>query len=252
MNVVAIIQARMRSTRLPGKVLKDLGGRTVLAKVISRVRCATLVNSVVVATTKKNVDDPIVHQCERLEVDVFRGDEDDVLDRYYHAAQLKQATAIVRITADCPLIDPEIMDKTIRAFMNDQPDYASNTLERTYPRGLDIEVATFAALEQAWRDARESYQRVHVTPYLYQNPQLFKLLSVKGEEDYSRYRWTLDTTEDLEFLRAVFNRLQGQNDVTWRAVVSLLQREPELVEINNKVRKSPCTKAKLSVTCALF
>jgi len=235
MNIVAIIQARMGSTRLRGKVLTDLGGQTVLARVVSRVRRATLVNSVVVATTTEKNDDPIVYQCDQLEVDAFRGDEYDVLDRYYRAAQSKQATAIVRVTADCPLIDPEVMDKTIRAFVNNQPDYASNTLERTYPRGLDTEVAQFAALERAWRDARDTYQRVHVTPYLYQNPQLFKLLSVKGEENYSQYRWTLDTTEDLEFLHAVFNRLQGQNDVTWRAVVSLLQSEPELVEINNKV-----------------
>lgn len=235
MNVVAIIQARMGSTRLPGKVLVDLGGDTVLARVVSRVRRCRLVGEVVVATSVDRADDVILRESQRLGVRAFRGSEQDVLDRYYHAARDAQAEVVVRITSDCPLIDPDVSDKTIQAFLDASPDYASNILERTYPRGLDTEVVTFAALEGAWQDARETYQREHVMPFLYQHPDRFRLLSVKGDHDYSRYRWTLDTPEDLEFLRAVYARSIDGRDLTWQDVLSLLEQEPELAEINRHV-----------------
>jgi spore coat polysaccharide biosynthesis protein SpsF len=235
MNVCAIIQARMGSTRLPGKVLKDLGGDTVIARVVSRVRLCRFVNEVVVATSKDPADDVIVKECQRLGTRVFRGSEQDVLDRYYRAAADAQAEVVVRITSDCPLIDPGVSDKTINAFLDERPDYASNVLERTYPRGLDTEVMTFPALESAWRDARGAFQREHVTPFLYQHPERFKLLSVKGDHDYSKYRWTLDTPEDLEFLRAVYARSVGRQDLSWRDVTRMVEREPELAEINRHI-----------------
>ena len=140
MKVVAIIQARMGSTRLPGKVLKDLEGKTVLARVVNRLRRARLIGEVLVATTDRAVDDTIVKECSSISVPVSRGDQDDVLDRYFRAAQLAKADVVVRITSDCPLIDPEITDKTIAAFLETRPDYASNAMVRTYPRGLDTEV----------------------------------------------------------------------------------------------------------------
>jgi spore coat polysaccharide biosynthesis protein SpsF len=233
--IVAIIQARMGSTRLPGKVLRDLGGDTVLARVVSRVRRCRLVNDVVVATSKDPVDDIILKECQRLGTRVFRGCEQDVLDRYYCAAREAKAEVVVRITSDCPLIDPGVSDKTIQAFLDARPDYASNVLERTYPRGLDTEVVTFAALESAWRDAREPYQREHVTPFFYQHPERFRLLSVKGDLDYSQYRWTLDTPEDLEFLRAVYARQMSQRDLAWQDVLSMVEREPGLAEINRHI-----------------
>jgi spore coat polysaccharide biosynthesis protein SpsF len=235
MNTIAIIQARLGSSRLPGKVLEDLCGQSVLAWVVSRVRRAKGLDSVVVATTNEALDDAIVRECAKLDVDVFRGDEQDVLDRFYRAAQWKRASTVVRITADCPLIDPAITDTTISTFLAEQPDYASNTLERTYPRGLDTEVISLGALERAWKEAREPHQRAHVTPYLYQNPQLFRLVSVKGDVDYSADRWTLDTAEDLKFLRAVCDRFSGQVEMTWVDVLALLEREPSLRHINNKV-----------------
>jgi spore coat polysaccharide biosynthesis protein SpsF len=126
-------------------------------------------------------------------------------------------------------------DKAIQAFLTQQPDYASNALERTYPRGLDTEVMTFSALESAWTEARQAYQREHVTPFLYQHPERFKILSVKGDRDYSQYRWTLDTPEDLEFLRAVYTRGVDRQDLTWQDVLNMLEREPELAEINRHV-----------------
>ncbi len=237
MKVVAIIQARMGSTRLPGKVLKDLCGETVLARVVNRTRRATLLNEVVVATSVQPTDDAIVQECGRLSVACFRGDEADVLDRYYRAAEKFSADAIVRITSDCPLIDPEVSDKTIRAFLERHPDYASNVLERRYPRGLDTEVMTFAALESARRDARDPYQREHVTPFLYQHPERFRLVSVTGDRDYSHYRWTLDTLEDLEFLRAVYERGAEASDPAWQDVLRILEGEPDLAAINEHVKQ---------------
>ena len=225
----------MGSTRLPGKVLKDLGGKTVLSRVVSRVRRSQFIDEVDVATSTESADTAIVEECHRLGAAVFRGNEADVLDRYYRAAQAAKAEAIVRITSDCPLIDPVVSDQTVRAFLDEQPDYASNVQVRTYPLGLDTEVMTFEALETAWREASESFQRVHVTPYLYQHPERFRLLSVIGQADYSQNRWTLDTPEDLEFLQAVYAGLGNQDDFSWRDVLHLMKQEPKLAEINRHI-----------------
>jgi len=237
-KVVAIIQARMGSTRLPGKVLANVRGKPMLSYVIGRVRAAKTLKEIVVATTTKPGDDAIVAFCRERGVNCFRGSEEDVLDRYYQAAREHAAEAVVRITSDCPLIDPEIVDKTVRAFLVEQPDYApdyaSNSLVRTYPRGLDTEVMTFRALEIAWREARRPYQRTHVTPYIYENPGRFKILSVTGDRDYSSYRWTVDTPEDLELVRAVYDRLEGDSFLL-NDIVRLMEREPELAEINRSI-----------------
>jgi len=235
MKTIAIVQARMGSTRLPGKVLRELSGETVLTRVIGRVQRMRRIDDLVIATSTQSVDDPIVAMARQNTVQVFRGSEENVLDRYYQAACAFKAEVVVRITSDCPLIDPEVSDDVIQQFFTDQPDYASNTLERTYPRGLDTEVMTLAARQRAWDEASEPYQRVHVTPYLYQNPQLFKLLSITGAGDHSQHRWTLDTGEDLEFLKAVYARLIGKSDFGWRDVLRLIEREPALVEINRTI-----------------
>jgi spore coat polysaccharide biosynthesis protein SpsF len=237
MRVIAIIQARMGSTRLPGKVLNDLEGKTMLARVLERVRRARLVDDILVATTDRAEDDAIVEECRRGSVAVARGDAEDVLDRYYRAAQLSKAEAVVRITSDCPLIDPEITDKTIAAFLESRPDYAANVLERTYPRGLDTEAMSFEALAKAWRQAGKPYQREHVTPYIYEHPDEFKLLSVKGDADYSFHRWTVDTPEDLELVRAIYRRLKADESFSWRHVLELLEKEPKLVELNRSTRQ---------------
>jgi spore coat polysaccharide biosynthesis protein SpsF len=230
LKVNAIIQARIGSTRLPGKVLADIQGSPMLWHVVTRTRAAELVDEVIVATTTEPADDAIVAFCREHRVSCFRGSEKDVLDRYYGAARHYDSQAIVRITSDCPLIDPEIVDKTVRAFLKEHPDYASNCIVRTYPRGLDTEVMTFHALELAWNEARHPYQRSHVTPYIYENPERFRILSVSGEENLSAYRWTVDTPEDLEFVRSVYARCG--NECWWRDVLVLLGQEPELAEIN--------------------
>jgi spore coat polysaccharide biosynthesis protein SpsF len=238
LKVVAIIQARIGSTRLPGKVLADIRGYPMLWHVVARTRAAETLDEVLVATTTEAADDAIVAFCRERGVDCFRGSEEDVLDRYYQAAREHAAGAVVRITSDCPLIDPEIVDKTVRAFLAERPDYApdyaSNSLVRTYPRGLDAEVMTFRTLEVTWREARQPYQRTHVTPYIYEHPERFRILPVTGDRDYSAYRWTVDTPEDLELVRAVYDRLDGDGFLL-SDVVRLMEREPELAEINSAI-----------------
>lgn len=235
MNIVAIVQARIGSTRLPGKALRDIGGRTMLARVVRRARRSRLVDEVVVATTIEPGDKAIVDECELLGVPSFRGSEQDVLDRYYRASRAFSADSIVRITSDCPLIDPEVVDKVVQAFLDEGPDYASNTLVSTYPRGLDVEVFSMDALEKAGAEASKDYQHVHVTPYIYQNPGLFRLLSVTGDEDYSCYRWTVDTKEDLDLVRAIYGKLGRDDDFSWKDVLKLLEKEPDLAEINRHI-----------------
>lgn len=239
MKIVAIVQARMGSTRLPGKVLKDIGGESMLARVIGRLRRARLINELLVATTDMPAEDAIVSECRKCSVSVSRGDEKDVLDRYFRAAQLSKAEIVVRITSDCPLIDPEVTDKTIASFLESRPDYASNVMQRTYPRGLDTEVMSAAALERAWRQGHKPYEREHVTPYIYEHPSEFKLLSVTGEQDYSSHRWTVDTADDLELIRALYAKFAPDTSFSWREVLDLLQREPELADLNRCVQQKP-------------
>ena len=225
----------MGSTRLPGKVLMTVGTEPVLARVVHRLRRAALIDGIIVATSDRPADDAIVRECNRLQVACFRGSENDVLDRYWQAAQWCGAEAIVRITSDCPLIDAELVDETIQAFLSHSADYTSNALERTYPIGLDAEVFTIATLERTWRAAREAYEREHVTPYIYEHPELFRLVSVRDERDYSAYRLTLDTHEDLQLIRTIYSRFEGRDDFGWQDVLALMEREPELAQLNARV-----------------
>jgi spore coat polysaccharide biosynthesis protein SpsF len=233
-RVVAIIQARMGSTRLPGKVLAEIHGRPMLWRVVERARRAESLDETIVATTTQPADDAIVALCREQGVGCFRGSEADVLDRYHRAAAQYRAEVVVRITSDCPLIDPCIVDQVVHSFVKGGFDYASNGLVRSYPRGLDVEVMTFAALQRAHAGARQAYQRAHVTPYLYENPQQFRLLSVTADRDYSAYRWTVDTPEDMALVRAVYDHLAGEVG-SFDQVVRLMEREPELAEMNGSV-----------------
>jgi spore coat polysaccharide biosynthesis protein SpsF len=237
MNIIAILQARMRSSRLPGKVLMDICGKTMVARVIERVKKAEAINKIVIATTKKPDDDEIVNECKKTVDAIYRGSEEDVLDRYYCTAKKYGAHAIVRITCDCPLIEPTIIDRVVRAFLKESPDYASNTLERTYPRGLDVEIMTKDVLKKAWEEAEKPYERTHVTPYIYQHSKAYNLLSVKNAEDLSVGRWTVDTQEDLLFIREIYSQFKNQEDFSWRDVISLLVKNPQLREINGEIQQ---------------
>jgi spore coat polysaccharide biosynthesis protein SpsF len=235
MKVTAIVQARMSSTRLPGKVLMDLGGYIALARVIRRLRRSSTLHEVVVATTTAFADDGIVQECARLDTPVFRGSERDVLDRYYQAARAHGADAIVRITSDCPLIDPAVVDQVVSAFLNENADFACNVWPRTYPRGLDTEVFRFAALSKAWETCDQPHQREHVTPLFYEHADLFRTAYVLEPNDFSQHRWTLDTTEDLSLIREIYSNFDNEDDFAWRDALALVERLPELSAINAHV-----------------
>jgi spore coat polysaccharide biosynthesis protein SpsF len=242
MRTVAIIQARMGSTRLPGKVMKDLCGKTVLAHVVRRVRACSLIDDVVVATTSSPADDVIVSEAQKCGASWFRGSEDDVLDRYWRAARQFGAQVVVRVTSDCPLLDPEILRRMLEHFRKETSrgrriDYLSNTLEpRTYPRGLDAEAFTFDALERAWREAGEPWEREHVTPYIYGHPEFFALDAWRNDEDLSGYRLTLDTEEDWELISRIYGALYRDEEVFGlRETTALLRQKPDLARINAHV-----------------
>ncbi|RME97646.1 MAG: acylneuraminate cytidylyltransferase [Chloroflexi bacterium] len=239
MNTVAIIQARIGSTRLPGKVLENIGGETMLSRVIKRTQRATRLDKIVIATTIRPDDDVIVTECVHLNTPVFRGDEQDVLDRYYKAAMQHQADVVVRITSDCPLIEPEVIDKAVKVFESQHPtvDYVANTLPpRTFPRGLDVEVMSCEALARAWNEDKNPAWREHVTPYIYRNPKQFNLYALTNNVDYSALRWTVDTPEDLELIRRIYNHFK-QDNFNWRDVLNLLEQHPDWLEINSAIKQ---------------
>jgi len=228
---LVLIQARMGSSRFPGKVLEDLCGRPMLWHVVNRVRRATRVDRVVVATTDRGIDDPIAQFCEKEGIGCFRGSELDVLDRFYQAAKASGAEVVVRITADCPLIDPAVIDKVLARFQRGDCDYACNVIRYTYPDGLDTEVFSFAALERAWRQASKPSEREHVTPYL--RTDKFRVANVESEIPVSpaQYRWTVDRPADLEFVRKVFGAFSKNGEFGFREVFELLKERPDLATI---------------------
>jgi spore coat polysaccharide biosynthesis protein SpsF len=245
MKTVAIIQARTGSTRLPGKVLQDLHGKTVLERVINRVKRFTMIDDLIVATSDHPSDDPIVEESAHARVDVFRGSEADVLDRFVGAAEYTSADVCVRLTADCPLLDPGVSDSIISLFLeaDRSVDYASNKIPQSFPRGLDTEVFSRDALDRTAKHARQQYERVHVTAYMYRHPEIFNLLSVTSDVDRADWRWTVDTAEDLEFVRQIYRRLEGVENFSWLDVVAILEDEPELMWINSHVRQKEIEQA---------
>lgn len=229
----------MGSTRLPGKVRLDLAGEPMLARVVHRVQRARLLDEVVVATTTQSDDDAIAQLCAVRGWPCARGSLDDVLDRYFQAALARRAEVVVRITSDCPLIEPELIDQVVGAVLADPPhvDYASNVQPpRTFPRGLDTEVMRFDALERAWREDTNPTWREHVTPYLYRHPERFRIQGVFNAVDLSHLRWTVDTAEDLELVRRIYGFF-GDDTFSWYDVLRLLEWRPEWLEINRSVEQ---------------
>jgi glutamate-1-semialdehyde 2,1-aminomutase len=228
--IVAIIQARMGSSRFPGKTLADLAGRPMLARVVNRVKSAHAVDRVVVATSTAPQDDRIAEFCREEQIACFRGSEDDVLDRFYGAAREQGADVVVRITADCPMIDPAVIDQVIDRFQRGDCDYVSNVLRYTYPDGLDTEVFSVGALQQAWREAKKPSEREHVTPYL--RSEKFRTVNVENDIPLEKsQRWTVDHPADLEFVRAVYSAFGGRTDFRFQEVMQLLRERPALAAI---------------------
>ncbi len=240
MKVVLITQARMTSTRLPRKVLKEVLGKSLLEYHVERLLQVTNADEVVVATTTNDTDVPIVELCGKLGVACFRGSEEDVLSRYYGAALEFGADVIVRVTSDCPLIDPAVIDRVIGRFVERQPevDYVANTLERTYPRGMDTEVLTFAALDEAHREATETPDREHVTRFVYMHPERYRMQNVAFESDQSGHRWTVDTPEDFELIRLMLEAFYvAKPRFTLEDCLEVSSQHPEWSKINKQVKQ---------------
>lgn len=240
MKVVAIIQARLGSTRLPGKILKKVLDKPLLEYQIERVRRAKTIDQIIIATTINENDDSIIELCDKLYIPYYRGSEEDVLSRYYEAATKFHADVIVRLTSDCPIIDPNVIDKVVSCYLEHQNeyDYVSNTLIRTYPRGLDTEVISYRILKQIYKEANEQIYREHVTTYLYNNYEKFKLLNVQNDFNESKHRWTVDTKEDFYLIEKIIQELYPKNNnFSINDVLNLLQENPEWYYINQHAKQ---------------
>ncbi len=241
MKIGAVVQARTSSTRLPGKVLKELpmgSGVTVLEQVIRRLNQSKKLDEIVIATTEDEADNPIVEIARKEDVRYFRGSLDNVLERYYLAAQENHLDVIVRITSDCPCIDPGIIDTLVENHLENGADYTSNSLIRTFPHGLDVEVVNFRVLETAHKDASESFEREHVTPYIYNRPKKFRINKFKAPKELTApdIRITLDTEEDYCLLCAVFDYLHQDNEFfPASSIINLFKEKPWLKLINKKI-----------------
>jgi glutamate-1-semialdehyde 2,1-aminomutase len=234
MTTVAIVQARMGSTRLPDKVMKPVHGTPLIELLLNRLKRARELDSIVLATSEEPRNAPLAEHVRGLGYTVYRGSEKDVLDRYYQAAKLAGAEVVVRITGDCPLVDPELVDSVIAQFRAAGVDYASNVDPPTYPDGLDIEVFTFAALQEAWQLAKRTHEREHVTPYL-REPGRFRTHGMRNDVDLSGERWTVDEPEDFEVIAAVFRHFHPRSDFGWREVAELLRSRPDLFAANRRL-----------------
>jgi spore coat polysaccharide biosynthesis protein SpsF len=234
MRIVVIIQARMGSTRLPGKVMLKLMDKPMLEHVVDRSRAIPSIHEVMIATTSNAEDDAIAEFAEEHRILCTRGSATNVLSRYYEAAKLSGADVIARVTSDCPLLDPDVSNAVIQAFM-DHPeiDYCSNTISRSFPQGLDIEVFTFAALEKAYQDAQVNYELEHVTPYIYQHPDIFQIHQYVGDIDYSSYRWTVDTQEDYQLISAIYQAIYKPDKLfSWQEGIRFMEQHPDAGKLN--------------------
>ncbi|HID73225.1 TPA: acylneuraminate cytidylyltransferase, partial [Candidatus Micrarchaeota archaeon] len=237
-HVVAIIQARLGSTRLPGKTMMDLAGKTMLEHVLFRMKHSKMLDRVVVATTDSESDKVIIEAAGKMGVDWFAGSEEDVLDRFYQAAKKFGADVVVRLTADCPLNDPAVVDKAVKLFLESDADYVSNTVEHTYPNGVDVEVFSMQSLERAWNEGKLISEREHVTTHIWKHPEKFKIIQFTNDRDLSDYRWTVDEPQDAELIRKIFAELGSDKVFSMDEVIALFEREPELKKLNDGIRRN--------------
>lgn len=240
MGIAIIVQARMTSTRLPGKVLKTVMGKPLLEYLVERLRKVKLADKIIIATTINNTDEPIVELCKKLDVLCFRGSEGNVLSRYFYAAGMYNAHTVVRITSDCPLIDPNVVDNIIGFYLRNKKryDYVSNTLKRTFPRGMDVEVFDFKLLSEAFNETDLSYDCEHVTPFIYRQPQRYRVHNISYIQDKSFYRWTVDTKEDFELIEVILNSIYPTKpDFTLEDLLELLEKNPQWLKINSHIEQ---------------
>jgi len=238
-KTVAIIQARCGSSRFPNKVLQTIGSGTIIEHVITRVSQATRIDQVILAVPDTPEDTPLIRFTDRCQLSAFKGSRDDVLDRYYRAAKEHASRTIVRITGDCPLIAPELIDECIKIFQQSDYDYVTNHVKPSYPRGFDCEVFSMNALEAIWQRAKRPYEREHVTPFLYEHPDEFRVYDVLAPPHLNRpnYRVCVDTPEDLTLVKKIFEAFPGRMDMTAEEIINILDKNPDWVKINRHIQQ---------------
>jgi Spore coat polysaccharide biosynthesis protein F, CMP-KDO synthetase homolog len=241
MKIVAITQARYGSTRLPAKILKEVSGKTLLEIHLERILMSKLVDKLTVATTNEIGSEKIISIAQKYNLNTYQGSVNDVLDRFYNAALIESPDYIVRITSDCPFIDPIVIDRVIDVCITSNNDYVSNTLHPTYPDGIDVEVFTFKSLERAYNEASLKSDREHVTPYIWKNSSfkggtIFKSDNVSNEKDYSNYRITVDTLDDYMVIKALIQALGI--DKPWIDYINYLERNPDIRQINDHYKRN--------------
>lgn len=240
MKIVAIVEARMTSSRLPGKILRPILGRPTLELLVERLRRSEFIDIVVIATTENNTDDPVEELAKILNIGCFRGSEEDVLDRVLKAAQHYDADLIVEITGDCPLIDPPTIDKLISIYLNNKYDYVSNTLKLTYPNGLDTQIFSRKTLEEVAELTQDPVDHEHVSLYIYEHPERFSLFNLESDlpEKYWDTRLTVDTIEDFELIRIIYESLYPENPkFTLKDVIAFLEKNENLLQINHHIQQ---------------
>lgn len=235
--ILAIIQARMGSSRLPGKVLKKINKKTILELVVERIKNSKFIDEIVVATSIEKNNLPLIELCSSKSIRVFAGSENNVLDRFYQLAKLIEPTHIVRITADCPLHDSEVIDKVIETHLQSKSDYTSNVNPPTFPDGLDIEIFTYKALENAWLNAREASDLEHVTPYI-RNNQEIKNTNFENPIDYSDLRWTLDEEKDFVLIEKIYQSFAPRIDFKMNEIIDLVNKDENLKRINSQYTRN--------------
>jgi spore coat polysaccharide biosynthesis protein SpsF len=232
-NVVAIIQARLASTRFPGKILEEVAERPMLEMLISRVKLSQKIDKIVVATTSESTDDRLCRWLNQENIDYFRGSEEDVLDRFWQCAKSYNADIVVRLTADDPLKDPKIIDEAVDLFLNNPDvDYVSNTIRPSYPEGLDVEVFSLFSLALANEKAKLKSEREHVTPYIWKTTETFKLLNFEMSRDLSAWRWTVDKPVDLEFIKTLLKMARNNIFASYLDLIAIIDKNPALMDIN--------------------
>lgn len=238
-GILAVLQARASSKRLPNKVLLPILGEPMLARQIERVKRSQRIDQIVLATSSNDEDAPVAEIAVRTGVSVYRGSLNDVLDRYFQAAAVHNPDYVVRLTGDCPLADPVVIDRVIDAVVNGGFDYGTNAIEATWPDGLDCEVMRFSALQHNWREATTMVEREHVTPFLYNNPELFSITHVKGDSDLSGLRWTVDEPRDFAFVTRIYEALYPHNAAfTSDDVLAFLADHPDVVALNASIERN--------------
>ena len=228
-----ILQARIGSTRFPGKVMELIDSKPVIAHVIDQVSHSKYGKNIVVATTQNKEDDKIEKYLRGKLIPVYRGSEKDCLDRYYQCAKLHNFKIIIRITCDNPLIDPILIDDGIEVFINNTYDYVTNCKPRTFPQGTEVEIFSFTALENAWKCSKKSSEREHVTPYFYKNSEKFKIFNIENDTNLSNFRWTIDRKEDLDFVKIIYAKFK-KSPILMNDILKLIIDEPDLIKINEK------------------